>query len=178
MKVALGIATTCLAAALTTTALMASTSVGVFAIVDDVALEPTDSAPERIRIAGVFVVPVPMSSGLHQPPARGYLYFSMNPAMAEAIRQDWADLEAVAGTGQVVGFGQYWVQTPHTTSSTGTMNRALEVHVHTEGESASPEPYPVPKGIVKTFDTEADTNPRFGEMSSVIIARLRQAYRR
>jgi hypothetical protein len=179
MKVALGIATTCVCAALTTTALMASTSVGVFAIVDEVALEPTDSAPERIRIVGVFVVPVPMSSGLHQPPARGYLYFSMNPAMAEAIRKDWADLKAAAGTGQVVGFGQYWVQTPHTTYSTsGTMNRSLEVHVHNEGESASPEPYPVPKGIVKTFDTEADTNPRFGEMSSVIIARLRQAYRR
>jgi hypothetical protein len=176
MKVALGIATACVGAALTTSALMASTSVGVFAIVDEVALEPTDSAPERIRIVGVFVVPVPVSSGLHQPPARGYLYFSMNPAMAEAIRKDWADLKAAAGTGQVVGFGQYWVQRPHATN--GTMNWSLEVHVHKEGESASPEPYPVPKGIVKTFDTAADTNPRFGEMSSVIIARLRQAYRR
>jgi hypothetical protein len=154
---------------------MASTSSGVFAIVDEVALEPTDSAPERIRIAGVFVVPVPVSSGLHQPPARGYLYFSLNPAMAEAMRKEWADLKAVAGTGQVVGFGEYWVQTPHTTY--GTMNQSLVVHVHKEGESPAPEPYPVPKGIVKTFDTEADANPRFGEMSSVIIARLRQAYR-
>jgi hypothetical protein len=83
----------------------ASTRVGVYAIIDEVALEPADLEPERILISGVVVVPQPISSGLHQAPARGHLYFSLNPDSPQATRTDWRHLQASAGTGRVIGFG-------------------------------------------------------------------------
>src|SRR6186713_309243 len=85
---------------------------GIYAIVDTVMLEPSGGAPERIRITGTFVVPQPVSSGLHQSPQRGYLYFSLPPERQEAIRKDWSDLAKAAGTGRVVGFAEYWVSRP------------------------------------------------------------------
>jgi hypothetical protein len=175
MKRAFCLAIACVIVWLTTGALIASTSVGVFAIVDEVTFEPTDKAPERVRISGMFVVPVPVSSGLHKAPQRGYLYFNLIPGKEQAVRKDWADLKAVAGTGRVVGFGQYWITKP----ATGAIHWSLEVQVHDKEDVALPEPYAVPneKGIVKTFDSEADTRPRFGEASSTIIERLREAYR-
>jgi hypothetical protein len=42
---------------------------------------------------------------------RGYLYFRLDPsataAQRETVRTEWADLNAVAGKGQVVGFGNW-----------------------------------------------------------------------
>jgi len=57
MKRAFCLATACVIVWLTTRALIASTSVGVFAIVDQVTPEPTDKAPERVRISGMFADP-------------------------------------------------------------------------------------------------------------------------
>src|SRR6185436_5152703 len=59
LALALGLATL-------TTQSLASTRVAVYAIVDDVEFEPSSFEPERVWISGVFVVPVPISSGLHE----------------------------------------------------------------------------------------------------------------
>lgn len=85
---------------------------GLYAIIDAVTFEPTERSAERIRISGIFIVPVAVSSGLHMAPLRGYLYLSLVPGVEPATKRDWADLAAVAGTGQVVGFGEYWVSQP------------------------------------------------------------------
>src|SRR5436190_1550023 len=114
---------------------------GIYAVVDSVTLEPGTGAPERIRITGTFVVPQPVSSGLHQAPQRGYLYFSLPSERQEAIRKDWSDLAKVAGTGRVVGFAEYWVSRPFAPGDRafeagargGTMNTSLEVEVHRIG---------------------------------------------
>jgi hypothetical protein len=52
-------------------------NVGIYGIVDKVVFEPDGSTPERIQIWGLFVVPVPISSGLHKVPQQGVLYFSV-----------------------------------------------------------------------------------------------------
>ena len=43
-------------------------TIGIYAIVDKLALEPDDANPKRIRMWGTFIVPVPRSSGAHQTP--------------------------------------------------------------------------------------------------------------
>ena len=174
----LALAITWLAAALLARPLGASTVVGVFAIVDDVRFEPDESAPERIRLSGVFVVPVPMSSGRHKPPERGHVCFTLPQGWEDEARKDWAALKAAAATGQVVGFGEYWVVTARYGNSTA--NTSLVVEIQKEAESATCQPYPVPnkRGVVTTFDTAGDTNPRFGEPSMVIVSQLLAMHRR
>src|SRR5258705_1328341 len=75
-------------------------TIGIYAIVDKVAFEPDENSPERIRIWGVFVVPVPISSGQYKTPQRGYLYFRIAPGMEQVAKQEWGDLKNLAGTGQ------------------------------------------------------------------------------
>ena len=65
-----------------TTQSLASTRVAVYAIVDSIEFEPSSFEPERAWISGVFVVPVPISSGLHAKPARGHLYLRLDAANA------------------------------------------------------------------------------------------------
>ena len=52
-------------------------NIGIYGIVDKVVFEPDEGSPERIQIWGLFVVPVPISSGLYRAPRRGILYFSL-----------------------------------------------------------------------------------------------------
>jgi hypothetical protein len=54
-------------------------SIGIYAIIDHVTFEPDAGPPSSIRISGIFVVPVPMSSGNYRSPKRGYLYFRIAP---------------------------------------------------------------------------------------------------
>ena len=86
-----------------------SATVGIYAIIDQVAFEPTGSLPNFLRISGVFVVPVRLSSGSYQRPQKGYLYFRIAPGTEQATRRDWRALSILAGSGKVVAFGQYWV---------------------------------------------------------------------
>jgi len=131
--------------------------VGIYAIVDQVTFEPNDSSPNFVRISGVFVVPVRMSSCSYQRPQKGYLYFRIAPGtdrvssfMAQATRKDWNELRAVAGSGKVVAFGPYWVPNPD--DPWGNPHHSLEVTVHAEGDSATPEVYPTPGGVIKADD--------------------------
>ena len=90
--------------------LMASGPLGIYGIVEKVAFEPNETAPERIQVWGAFAyVEGASAQGLTVTAAkRGYLYFRMNPSQADAIRKEWADLKAVAGTAQAIGFGQWF----------------------------------------------------------------------
>jgi hypothetical protein len=126
-----------------------NTGAGIYGIIDQITFEPNANAPDVVRISGIFVVPVSPSSGNYQLPQRGYLYLRIRPGMEQAIRNDWNELKRLAGTGQVIGFGEYWVPNPKDPS--GNPHRSLEVTVHRQSDSAEPDAYPLPnrKGIIK-----------------------------
>lgn len=85
----------------------ASDRTGVYARVDKVVFEPSATAPHAVQVWGVFSIAVATNPNDYRPPARGYLYFRLpeDRAAAAAAAREWADLKAVAGTGQVVSFG-------------------------------------------------------------------------
>jgi hypothetical protein len=145
-------------------------SIGIYAVVDEVTFEP-GASPNLVRISGVFAVPFPMSSGDYRTPQRGYLYFRIRPGMEQASRKDWSELKSIAGTGQVVGFAQYWVPNPG--DPNGNPHHSLEVTVHADNDATSPDAYPLPnlKGIVKHGDKG---DPDFDK----IAAQLQKALRR
>ncbi len=89
------------------TAATASDRTAVYARVDKVVLEPTAEAPQRVQVWGLFAMAKPNDANDYLAPARGYLYFSLatNP---QAAQKEWADLQSVAGTNQIVGFGSRW----------------------------------------------------------------------
>ena len=112
----------------------ASGPIGVYALVDKVAFEPSSDKPERIRISGVFSTAKERSDE-YLAPQRGYLYFRLPRENEELARREWADLKSIAGTHQVVGLGSSW----HAT-----------VHVTTPNESpTSPAEYPMGNGLVR-----------------------------
>ena len=163
----------------------ASTRVGIYAIIDEVAFEPSDREPDRILISGTFVVPVPISSGDHERASRGLLYFGLNPGSPGPTRTDWRALRKAAGTGQVVGFGQYWMPcsraarlTPPAQGWPANANCSLEVTVSSDRTKAIAEPYPAPseEGVVTVFDQNDDVCPRFGRSSVRIAEELRTAH--
>jgi hypothetical protein len=83
----------------------------VYAIVEKVVLEPSDQAPERAQVWGVFSVVTPGDPGTYghaySKPERGYLYFKASEDGRGRARDvaAWADLKKVAGTGQAIAFG-------------------------------------------------------------------------
>ena len=79
---------------------------------DKVVFEPDGSSRERIQFCGLFVVPVPISSGLYKAPERGVLYFSVPPDRTKIARKEWVELKRLAGSGEVLGFTEYWVPRP------------------------------------------------------------------
>src|SRR5262245_48687965 len=131
---------------------LASTRVAVYAIVDSIEFEPSNFEPERAWISGVFVVPVPNSSGLHAEPARGHLYLGLDPAKAAATRADWEALRVNAGTGRVLGFGEYWMRCSRSRAAPVPVpaelrdaNCSAEITVvETDRTRATAEPYPTP----------------------------------
>ena len=90
--------------------LIASGPVGLYGIIERVIFEPNEQAAERIQIWGAFAV---VDGGLTRPgatskPLRGYLYFKLPNGSARSVaKMEWADLKAVAGTGQAIGFGNW-----------------------------------------------------------------------
>ena len=143
---------------------------GIYAIVDQVTFEPNDSSPNFVRISGVFVVPVRMSSGMYQRPQKGYLYFRIAPGTEQATQRDWSELRAVAGSGKVVAFGEYWVPNPD--DPWGNPHHSLEVTVHEERDAATPEVYPISVGVMKAVDMvhSANHDPRFDKIAAELQA--------
>jgi hypothetical protein len=105
---------------LTTAAVLAayvipSDPIGCFALVDRVVLLPDSVNPKTIQIWGAFVQTaaiemdgeqiVSVEIGRYANARRGYLYYTLNPKNPTAALAEWKDLQRVAGTGMVIGFG-------------------------------------------------------------------------
>jgi hypothetical protein len=87
----------------------ASGPLGIYGIVEKVVFEPDDRTPERVQVWGAFAYVERGRSPQLSSAQRGYLYFRL-PTFGESVetvRNEWADLEAVAGTRQAVGFGTW-----------------------------------------------------------------------
>jgi hypothetical protein len=83
----------------------ASDPIGVFALIDKVAFEPNEAAPERIRVWGAFALAARKHPDAYKAPEQGYLYFSLPEEKADVARKEWKDLKAAAGKREVIGFG-------------------------------------------------------------------------
>jgi hypothetical protein len=162
-------------------ALAASGFVGIYAIVDKVVFEPSEQAPERIQVWGSFMfldevdtrtqrgiasILRPRTGSAYTDAKRGYVYFRLpaDPPSGgqDVITKEWADLKAVAGTGQAVGFG-YWFYLgqfddlrPGQTFPTTSSGNPLRVRAASEAP-VNPTMYITNFGVVKL--TEASHGP-------------------
>ena len=100
-----------LLAAVTST-VCASDPNGIYAFVDRVVFEPGDDNPERIQVWGGFALAKSGNRYEYGEAQRGYLYFKLRAGDEEVCRKEWADLKAVAGTGQLVSFGSRYEKAP------------------------------------------------------------------
>ena len=125
-------------------------NVGIYGIVEKVVFEPDESSPERIQVWGLFVVPVPISSGSYKAPQRGVLYFGIPPDRKETARKEWVELKRLAGSGRILGFTEYWV--PNPSDPQGNPHTSLVVHVHENGPLGLPDAYPLGIGILRIDD--------------------------
>jgi tRNA U38,U39,U40 pseudouridine synthase TruA len=133
-----------LALAATVKPVHASGPVAVYALIDKVTMEPNANNPERIRIYGVFSVAQGQASS-YTAPSRGFLYFSLSHSDPAQTKKEWADLQSVAGTRQVVGFGAGWFQIVH----------VYEVHIVEPPVAPSPDEYALNAGVVKVNPDQA-----------------------
>lgn len=88
----------------------ASGPLGIYGIVEKVVFEPNDKTPERVQVWGAFAyveTSVVGQSLTVSAAKRGYLYFRLGGASDTVVRNEWADLKSVAGTGEAVGFGRW-----------------------------------------------------------------------
>jgi hypothetical protein len=119
--------------------------VGVYALVDRVVFEPNAAAPERVQIWGAFALAHAANRNDYESPQRGYFYYSLAPGKGEACRKEWADFNAVAGSGQVIGFGGRDLPK-------GRLRRANE-------KADSPDTYPVAWGLTKMSQRSSAYRP-------------------
>jgi len=165
--------------------LAASGPVGVFALLEKVAFEPSEQSPDRIKLWGAFSCADGgiQYSGAAAAPLRGYLYFTMpsvTEAQARAIRNEWSDLKAVAGTGQAIAFGNWGYIGTFSTSEPNQIFvtvqvaersfRGIALRVYNESQTAAePAPYVTNTGIVKIPDSGSH---------AAIVKRLKDSLRR
>jgi hypothetical protein len=121
--------------AFATIAVAASDRVGVYAVVEKVVLEPSDKQPQRVQVWGAFQLAVKTNPNDYSDPQRGYLYYSCPAGQEATCRNEWADLQSVAGKGQAVGFGTRFKEL-------GRVRKADE-------KPASPDAYPIEMGIMR-----------------------------
>ena len=117
---------------------------GVYARVDKVVFEPNAAAPEQIQIWGAFALASKENRNDYESAKRGYLYYSLKPGREEVCRKEWADLKAVAGTNQIVGFGAR--------NQPGRLRKA-------DDKPSDPDVYPVDHGVTKLRDSVTDYKP-------------------
>ena len=122
-----------------------SDQTGIYARVDKVVLEPNATSPERIQVWGAFSLANKQDRNSYEPPQRGYLYFSLKPGKEDVCRKEWADLKAIAGTDQVIGFGGRFMPTPR-------LRKVGE-------KAADPDEYPLNYGIIKISERRSDYAP-------------------
>jgi hypothetical protein len=96
----------------------ASGRTSVYAVIEKVVFEPNEANAERVQVWGAFSFLMHDNMALGAPPRpestsdplRGYMYFSLPTGPADqikAVRTEWSDLKALAGTGQGVSFGSW-----------------------------------------------------------------------
>src|SRR5262245_1187928 len=129
--------------------------VGIYALVDKVVLEPNDTAPERVQLWGAFATASAVDRNNYDPPQRGYYYYSIAQGKVEICRREWTDFKAIAGTGQVIGFG----------SRDGQKGRLRKANEKAEG----PDPYPVAWGLTR-MSQRASAYPPIRELRSIPAA--------
>jgi len=119
--------------------LWASGPAGCYVIVDRIILEPSESAPQRIQVWGLFSVTDGKASGNgYLAPQSGYMYFELKPAQAaqeKYMLAEWSDLKSVAGKETVVTFAirSEW---------NGRLRKASD-------KVESPDAYPLGNGITR-----------------------------
>jgi hypothetical protein len=118
---------------------------GIYARVDKVVLEPNEIAPERIQIWGAFALAGKEDRSSYGSVQRGYLYLSCKQGKEEICRKEWADLKAIAGTDQLVGFGARELARPRVRKA--------------EDKIADPDEYPINFGLVKVSERRSDYAP-------------------
>jgi len=131
----------------------ASDPMGVYCVVEKVVYEPADR-PDRAQVWGACALANPEASGQFKPPARGYFYYSIPTGKEDTVRAEWADLKAVAGKGEAVGFGSRY------NGSVGRFRPTTEA-------VAKPDPYPLNIGVVKLG--------KYGPLPADLLASLRKA---
>lgn len=170
-----------------TVSLNASGPLGIYGIVEKVVYEPNDTLPERIQVWGAFAyveTSVVGQSLTVSAAKKGYLYFRLGGASDTVVRNEWADLKSVAGTGQAVGFGKWGYiggfggLQPDTTSRnppyilerTGPSSaRTTDLRVRPASEApTAPALYQTDSGVVKLSASGSH---------AAIVQRLRDALR-
>jgi hypothetical protein len=139
-----------------TVALYASDMVGVYAVVDKVVLEPSETSPERVQIWGAFALADDKDGSSYKTAERGYLYYTCPQGKESICRKEWADLKSVAGKETGVGFGRRW-------ESAGRVRKDTD-------KPATPDTYPIQMGVIKV-EKASDR----GAQTMRVIEGLRQA---
>jgi hypothetical protein len=121
-----------------------SDPVGVFARVDKVIFEPNAAAPERVQIWGAFALAGKGGGETYQLAQRGYLYFSLKPGKEDVCRKEWKDINSIAGTDQIIGFGRRYEQ--------------IRLRKSTDKPS-DPDVYSVGFGLARISDRSSDYPP-------------------
>ncbi len=134
----------CFSLTLLTLKTEASDWTGVYARVDKVVFEPNAEAPERIQIWGAFALATKDDRNNYDPARRGYLYYSLKPGREAVCRNEWADIKAVAGTGQIIAFGGR--------NQPARLRKAAD-------KPTDPDVYPVDRGVTKMSASRSDYGP-------------------
>jgi hypothetical protein len=139
-----------------TSELHASGPIAAYAIVENVVMEPNETAPDRIQVWGVFMLETSPQSSSYASPQRGYLYYKLpSNSDAKATRAVWTDLKKVAGTGMTIGFGS---------GSTAVASGAGRVRKVTE-TPANPDAFPIGNPVILMNDFAPIVNQLKGALS-------------
>ena len=126
----------------------------VYVVVDKVTLEPSDGAPERIKIWGSFVRLENVDRYEYGRPVEGYVYLGLGGGGEVESRAEWERWRKAAGTGRVVAVGACGragslltvairkpderLARPDATYSPGHIGAAGEQYVGRDGDRARP----------------------------------------
>lgn len=133
----------------------ASDPVGVYAMVERVVMEPSESAPKTVQIWGAFAPSVEPPRPTYKPEQaygdvqRGYMYFTCAADKSALCAAEWNDLKSVAGKTEVVGFSTRWARSK---ARVRLANEAV----------ASPDVYETNVGVIKLG--------KYGDYPSVVAA--------
>lgn len=127
--------------------LLASGTVGIYAVVERVVFEPNEDTQERIQVFGAFAFQDSMQAGssAFTTPERGFIYFRLpEDTSRTTVRREWEDIASVAGTGEAIAFGQfnYAGRIPSATASLGSgfsmgTNMGVRLAVDAPGANAA-----------------------------------------